>query len=331
MVSIEVTTKCNLKCINCFAHSCKTIYSDIDYEDAVTILNEGRELGYTLMSITGGEPLLWSRTLDLMEYGKSIGYSEFLLNSNGHLFSNEICSSLVKLGEGLNISCTVNGFQAKHDAVRGNGSYVKALDGIEKALSYGLNILVYSVVDRENLYDIPQFTEFLMNKFKKIKSLVFIQLRGIDDDYYKVKGLKLDPSQLIKMVRIIGYLALAGYPVMILENSLSTVVSGILGLKWLSDSPEISRNGKIVVLHNGVITDNHSSLVNLGSYEYGRLKKVVSSTKYKELTTGESELCLGCEYLSLCRKSGKLRPSDSFHNVGDDSVFYCKKVLGLLV
>lgn len=330
MISIEVTTKCNLKCINCFAHADGMDFSDIDYDDAVSILNEGRELGYTLLSITGGEPLLWSRTIELMEYGRSIGYDKFFLNTNGHLFSDDICISLAQLGNGLNISCTVNGSRDKHDFVRGSGSYDKAVAGIKTALSHGLNVLVYSVVDRDNLYDIPSFTECMFKEFKKMKSLVFIQLRGIDDDYYKVEGLKLEPREFIEMVRMIGYLALGGYSVMILENSLSTVVSKKLGLKWLSDSPEISRDGKIVVLHNGVITDNHSSLVELGKYKYGALKEVISSVEYKELTVGESEFCIGCEYFSLCRESGKLRPSEIFHNVGDESAFYCQKVLGLL-
>lgn len=330
MISIEVTTKCNLKCINCFAHADGKTYSDIDYDTAVSILNEGRELGYTLLSITGGEPFLWSRTVELMSYAKSIGYKKFIVNSNGHLFTEELCNKLLIFGDELDISCTVNGNRAEHDRVRGNGSYTKVIEAITMAIDFGLNILIYCVVSKRNLHDIPKFTESMFRKFSALKSLVFIQLRGIDDGYYNVDGLKLDPSEFIEMVKMVGYLALVGYPVWILENSLSSVVADKLGFKWLPGSPEISREGKIIVLKDGIITDNHSSLENLGSYFYGAIKETISSEEYLELTASESKLCSNCDYLSLCRASNKLRPSDEFHNNGDNSVFYCQKVLELI-
>ncbi len=330
MLSIEVTTKCNLRCINCFAHADGMEFSDIDYDIAVSAINEGRELGYSLLNITGGEPFLWSRTIEFMSYAKSIGYQKFMLNSNGHLFTDKLCKELLVLGDGLDISCTINGSRVEHDSVRGTGSYDKAISGITRALGFGLNILIYSVVNRKNLYDIPKFTESIFKKFAKLRSLVFIQLRGIENDYYKVDGLKLEPSDFIEMVKMIGYLGLAGYPVFILENSLSTVVADKLGFKWLPGSPEISREGKIVVLQNGIITDNHSSLEDLGSYTDGSIKDIISSEKYKELTVVESKQCIGCNYLMLCRTSGKFRPSEIFHNTGDDSKFYCQKVLELI-
>jgi MoaA/NifB/PqqE/SkfB family radical SAM enzyme len=331
MISIEVTTRCNLNCKNCFAHADGSELRDINYNKAITILDEARELGSTLLSITGGEPLLWDNTIKLMTYAKSIGYEKFFLNTNGHLLTDDLCNSLSTFGDGLDISCSVNGDMCIHDDIRGAGSYYRVMSGIKTALKHELNILVYTVVSRDNLYSIPKFTESLFKEFPKLKSLVFIQLRGVDDDYYSVENLKLEPKEFIEWVKMVGYLALAGYPVMILENSLSTVASKKLGLKWLPGSPEISRAGKIVVLQNGIITDNHSSLVQLGLYKYGALKDVFASDKYKQITSDESDECLGCEFITLCRDSGKLRPSEIFHNTGDLLEFYCKKVLRFLV
>lgn len=330
MLSIEITTRCNLKCINCFAHDTGEKHSDISYEDAVKILEEGRELGFTELSITGGEPLLWKDLIKLLSYGKSIGYTYFFINTNGHLFNDEICKELSKFGDNLELSCTINGWEDEHDTVRGKGSFLKATAGIEVGLKHGLNIYVYSVVNKRNLNDIPKFTQFIFEEYKGVKSLIFIQLRGIEDDYYNVTHLKLEPNELIEMVKMVSYLSLAGYKVHILENSLATVVAKELDLKWFPESPEISRPGKIVVLQDGTITVNHSSHKSLGIYKTGVLTDVYQSNEYKKLTTDESKLCIGCKFKCKCRNAGKLRPSSKYHNVGDESIFYCQKVLELL-
>lgn len=331
MISIEVTTRCNLKCKNCFAHANGEELNDIEYNKAISILDEARELGATLFSITGGEPLLWTRLIELMNYAKSIGYKKFFLNTNGHFLDDNLCATLAGFGNALDISCTVNGFEDEHDNIRGVGSYSKAINGVITALAHGLKVVVYTVVDRNNLYDIPKFTEFIFEKLQGLGALVFIQLRGIEDDYYNVEGLKLEPSDFIAWVKMVGLLGLAGYPVSILENSLATVASDKLGFKWLPGSPEISREGKIVVLQSGVISDNHSSIAQLGEYKQGELKSVFASAKYKGLTSTPADECIGCQFLLMCRESGKLRPSEKFHNTGDVNKFYCQKVLELLV
>lgn len=330
MLSIEVTTKCNLKCLNCFAHDDGAEFSDIGFDCAVDILKEGRELGYTKLSITGGEPLLWKGLLELLNHAIDIGYTYIFLNTNGHLFTPDLCTSLAVFGNKLEISCTINGDEAEHDSVRGAGSYNKAMAGIKTGLKFGLNIYIYTVVTSKNLYSIPQFTKELYNLLPLVKSIVFIQLRGIEDNYYNVAELKLTPVQLIEFVRMVGLLSLAGYKVQILENSLSTVVAEKLELTWLAKSPEISRPGKIVILQDGTVTLNHSSDVNLGKYKKGSLKSILSSDLYIDNTAGESPECKGCNYLSLCRKAGKLRPSDKYHNVGTAESFYCYKVLELV-
>ncbi|MGL1893225.1 MAG: radical SAM protein [Spirochaetaceae bacterium] len=327
MLSIEVTTKCNLRCINCFAHDSSHVFEHLGLKKAEEIALEGRVLGYKSISLTGGETFLWPYILGFLTYLKSIGYETILINSNLHLLTEELCNKLSKFTDLLTISCSINGFKDEHEIVRGIGSYDKVITGLKNAITYGLKMIVYTVVNRRNLYDIPKFTEWLFKQFPEIIDLVFIQLRGIDDGYYQVEDLKLEPKDLIEFVKMISYLSLGGYNVSILENSLSTVVAEMLGFKWYPKSPEISRDGKIVVMQTGVITDNHSSLEILGNYNNQSLKDVLESKEYRELCVDESKLCIGCKFISICRKSGKVRPSDMYHNTGDSDYYYCQKVL----
>ena len=331
VLSIEVTTKCNLQCINCFAHADGSKHNHISLETAKEILKEGAEIGFTRLSITGGEPFLWPYLFELLEYARILGFCPILINSNAHLLDEETCSKLSQYGKMLDLSCSINGTETEHDSVRGSGSYKKAITGIKNGLKHDLNIHVFTVINRKNLETLPHFTNSLFTGYPGIKNLVFIQLRGIDNDYYQVENLKLKPEEFIEMVKMTGYLSLSGFPVQILENSLSTVVAKLLGLTWLPLSEEISRPGKIVVLQDGTMTVNHSSSLNLGMYTRGMLKTILESEKYKETVGENRRICPKCEYLNMCRSNEKIRPSSRFHNTGDGSTLFCQKVIKRLV
>lgn len=330
MLSIEVTTECNLNCINCFAHAEKDSFHHMELDRAEEIALEGRSLGYDSISLTGGEVFLWPHILDFLTFLKDIGYKSVLVNSNIHLFTDDLCKYLSEFGDFLSISCSINGFEEEHERVRGAGSYKKVLSSLKIAQKYRLRMLVYTVINRRNLSEIPKFTQWIFNEFKYVEDLVFIQQRGVDNDYYRVEDLKLTPQDLIEFVKMVAYLSLGGYRVNILENSLATVVGEQLGFQWFPKSPEISRDGKIVVLESGVITDNHSSLEVLGTYDKNSLKEILESSRYKIVSIEESRECRGCKFITICRKSFKVRPSDEFHDCGEGDGYYCQKVLSLV-
>jgi len=330
MLSIEVTTRCNLKCKNCFAHADKAEWRDIPLEMSKDIVKEGAHLGYNQLSLTGGEPFLWPHILELIDFAINNGYVFILINSNVHLLNDSLCSQLEIFRDKVEITCSLNGFKEEHDQIRGTGSYELAVKGITTGLKHNLKLHIYTVINRKNLKDLPRFSSLLFLNFSGINAHVLIQQRGIENDYYQIKDLMLEPPDFIEMVKMAAYLSLSGNSVQILENSLATVVASILGFKWFILSPEISRPGKIVVLQDGTITDNHSSFKVLGIYETGMLREILSSQEYRDITEKESELCLSCEFMETCRSNGKIKPSSKFHNMGDNSIPFCRKVLGLL-
>ncbi|MBN2617548.1 MAG: radical SAM protein [Spirochaetales bacterium] len=322
MLSIEVTTMCNLDCINCFARSGAINNEHIELHVAKNIAYEGIELGYREISLTGGETLLWPYLLEFIVYLSNIGYNYILINSNMHKMDAELGEKLLEFKNILTFSCSINGFKCDHDFIRGKGSFEAAVNGLKIGLNLGFKVHIYTVISKGNLYNIPRFSEWMFTEFKLIEGLVFIQLRSLDDN-------KLSPKEFIEFVKMVSYLSLAGYNVSILENSLSTVVANSLGVNWLPKSPEISRKGKIVVLQNLNVTDNHSSETILGKYQ-NNLDEFLNQPQYLQITQNESILCKSCKFVSKCRECGKLRPSDRLHNVGDESIYYCQKVLELL-
>jgi len=329
-LSIEVTTKCNLRCVNCFAHDDGAEHGHMSREKAMDILREGAGLGFTGLSITGGEPFLWPHLFDLTDRALSLGYDFILINTNAHLLDRAVCERLAGYGEALEVTCSLNGEREEHERVRGRGTFDKASAGIRAALEQGLNLHVYTVVNRNNLQTLPRFADTLFKDHPRLGNLVFIQLRGIDDGYYRVEDLKLEPRDFIHMVRMTGFLSLGGFPVQILENPLATVAARRMGQTWLPPSPPISRPGKIVVLQDGTVTDNHSSTLRLGRYTPGSLKGFLESASYGKAVGEDDEACRGCGFIGFCREGGMMRPSSRYHNTAPLEVPFCRKVLELL-
>jgi radical SAM protein with 4Fe4S-binding SPASM domain len=112
-------------------------------------LAKSQELGVSVINIVGGEPLM--RT-DLLEIMQSIDkdLSTVILFTNGYYLA-EKAKELKKAGlDGVYISID-SADQKRHDSIRGKkGVYAKAMEGIREAKKVGLTVGISSVVTPES-------------------------------------------------------------------------------------------------------------------------------------------------------------------------------------
>ena len=80
---------CNLQCKNCI--NCSPVFNrkdlnfpEIDFEKTCESIKYFKNLGFKMINITGGEPLLYPKIFDLIRYCNSLGF-RISLNSNGIL------------------------------------------------------------------------------------------------------------------------------------------------------------------------------------------------------------------------------------------------------
>jgi MoaA/NifB/PqqE/SkfB family radical SAM enzyme len=81
----NVTRTCNLACIHCYADSYAQAYEgELTHEQGRALLDDLAQFGVPAVLLSGGEPLTRRDTLDLAQYGRSIGL-KFTLSTNGTL------------------------------------------------------------------------------------------------------------------------------------------------------------------------------------------------------------------------------------------------------
>ena len=140
--SVITNFDCNLQCKNCI--NCSPLvgqqnlnFPEIDYEKTCETIKYFKNLGFNMVNISGGEPLLYPKIFDLIRYCNSLGLYT-TVNTNGLLIPK------IKIPDDiLNL--------LKSDKMRfivsQKGKYFdnsKAIDFLEK------NNLPYTIVELEN-------------------------------------------------------------------------------------------------------------------------------------------------------------------------------------
>ncbi len=135
----EATLRCNLRCAHC-GSSCvgKSPVRELETAEIKAILDtiaadfDARRI---FVSITGGEPLLRKDLFEVVAHMTRLGMRSCIV-TNGTLLGVEQAQKLWDAGM-RTICVSVDGLEADHNAVRGPGSWAKALAGIAAARQVG--------------------------------------------------------------------------------------------------------------------------------------------------------------------------------------------------
>jgi MoaA/NifB/PqqE/SkfB family radical SAM enzyme len=161
-LNLEITRKCNQQCFYCFNNSTMSEKSGIiSLETWQTILDMMHSSGLQSVHVTGGEPFIWSKTIDLLGYAQGIGLDTSIL-SNGFQIDNlaedhaHILSNLKVAQISLDAMSP-----ALHDARRGTeGAWQQATNAIKSLRSLDVPVEVSCVVDDNNLNELIQVGQF---------------------------------------------------------------------------------------------------------------------------------------------------------------------------
>lgn len=152
-VGISLGYDCQYACIHCSATKLMNKEREpLDFDRLVKAVDESVDLGAIHFNITGGEPLLYKKSFDLMAYISKYKSSIISLATNGILLSLDVANRLKGVGlDVVQISLDSDN-EERHDRQRGfQGAYRKVIEGIENAKKSGLLVFCSAIVTNENL------------------------------------------------------------------------------------------------------------------------------------------------------------------------------------
>ena len=316
---------CNKNCNYCFALADLPRLADMPLEQALEFIREGYDIGYRDLHLTGGEPTLWPSLFDFLGLAREIGYKSFYINTNAESLREELWRKMAAFKDQLILTVTLNGPREIHDAGRGPGSYDAARRNISRLLEFGLEVHVFTLIGGGFATWLPGFTRDLFAEFPDIRQQTLIQLHRVVDDAHDVAPALLSPEEFVQMVRMVGHIRmLLGVRIGFKEDPLTTATAARLRMDLPRSLPAVRRGG-LIMLQNGNLTGLHSIRESAGAYYPGKLKEVLFSEAHEDSFAPDEATCPSCEYVSICRRAGMLRPSRTdWHPEGD--LPYCRRV-----
>lgn len=229
-VQYSLLNRCNARCGYCDlpSHPDEAWTAD----DHRRVIGELARAGSVRIKFLGGEPLLHPDLGSLVDEVKRLGMRAAIV-TNGFLIPERL-DVIRRLDE---VVVSLDGSEAVHDRQRGNGTWKRALRGIETCADNGVDFFISAVVTRESLSEV----DWLIETAQRFGAMVNFQVVHHQPMIYpNAKDWKPAGDEIRYLLRKIIAAKAAGAPV------LFSIRSHERALAWPDyDVERIERPGEI--------------------------------------------------------------------------------------
>ncbi|MDR2055270.1 MAG: 12,18-didecarboxysiroheme deacetylase [Desulfovibrio sp.] len=160
----NMTRRCNLKCLHCYARATSLEGADaISTEQARTMIDDLSAYGAPVMLFSGGEPLAREDLTELAGHATRRGMRA-VISTNGTLITKAKAREFMAVGLSY-VGISLDGLEQVHDRFRRvSGAFQKALAGIANCQAEGLKVGLRFTINRGNVNEIPGIFRLLKER-----------------------------------------------------------------------------------------------------------------------------------------------------------------------
>ena len=157
----NMTKRCNLKCVHCYAQAVDVHgKDDISTEKAKEMIDDLAAYGCPVMLFSGGEPTVREDLVELASHAKGKGMRA-VISTNGTLITKQKARELKGVGLSY-VGISMDGMEEVHDKFRAvKGAFRKALDGLANCQEEGLKVGLRFTINKRNVDQIPGIFQLL--------------------------------------------------------------------------------------------------------------------------------------------------------------------------
>ncbi len=194
--SIDITSRCNLRCIHCYIQG-TCLEDDLTYQEICDIIDQVVDEGCMWLLITGGEPLMRPDFKDIYKYAKSKGMI-ITLFTNGTMITTEIANFLAEYPP-FSVEITLYGMTAAtYEKVTGiPGSFEHCIRGIELLRERKLHLQLKSIIIKTNRHELQKMKRYATSIQVPFKYDCMINAK-LDGSLDPVE-LRLSPEEIIAL------------------------------------------------------------------------------------------------------------------------------------
>ena len=157
----NMTRRCNLRCVHCYAQSEDISYdNELNHEQSLKMIDDLADFGVPVILFSGGEPLVHPRLAEYAEYAVKKGMRA-VISTNGTLITPEKAKVLKEIGLSY-VGISLDGLEETHDKFRGlKGAFKKAMQGIKNCQAAGIKVGLRFTINKRNVHEIPGIFDLL--------------------------------------------------------------------------------------------------------------------------------------------------------------------------
>ncbi|MBF0100587.1 MAG: 12,18-didecarboxysiroheme deacetylase [Desulfobacterales bacterium] len=157
----NVSQRCNLKCIHCYAHATSHASEDeLNTSQGKALIDDLANFGVPVVLFSGGEPLMRPDLPELAYYAVQKGMRA-VISTNGTLITPEVAHTLKQIGLSY-VGISLDGMEKVNDHFRGiPKAFIRAINGVRHCQSYGIKVGLRFTINKFNVSEIPAIFDLL--------------------------------------------------------------------------------------------------------------------------------------------------------------------------
>lgn len=163
-VSIDITNRCNLKCLHCRADASPNCKEEIPLEKLKEIINELAEMKIIKLVVSGGEPFIRKDIFEILSQCIKKKIPEVAVVTNGTLLNEKKIKKLKKI-KIKHVVVSIDGLKRTHELIRGKGTFDKTINSLKLLVNYKFKVGVVFTLSKLNYKDLWPVIKFL-NKIR---------------------------------------------------------------------------------------------------------------------------------------------------------------------
>lgn len=160
----NMTRRCNLKCVHCYAQA-ETAHGvdHISTKQAKAMIDDLAAYGAPVMLFSGGEPTIRKDLPELASYATARGMRA-VISTNGTLIDRAMAKELKAVGLSY-VGVSLDGGEDVHDHFRGvKGAFRRALEGLDYCREEGIKVGLRFTINKRNSMEVSEIFNILRKR-----------------------------------------------------------------------------------------------------------------------------------------------------------------------